>query len=902
MKPASLLAELRQRGIEVSLRGADIAYRGPKGAMTENLLAEFRAQKEEIIAELQTQSATDDTGFEFLTALVELELAAGEQPTHDFARFVEPLKSLLLARVGLDIEFTQGDGCWLVDEHGNRYLDCIAQYGGLPFGYNPAEIWQAVDSVRENQIPNVATQTLLGPAGKLANNILQLLPKVFEHVVFCNSGAEATEVAIKMVRAAKDRPGILSTKQAFHGLTTGALSTSGSESFQDGFYVRCPDFQHVPFGDARALEQKLKANPQRFAAFIVEPIQGEAGIVVPPPGYLRQVRELCSQHDVLMVLDEVQAGLGRTGRMFAFEHSEIVPDVITLAKALGGGLMPIGAVIAQPVAYSTRFGLRHSSTFAGNAIASHCGIATIEKLQENDRQILRSVQANGELMLNGLKAIQDRFPHLVRDTRGQGYMLAIEFDFDGVRNRKGLLPILVEQKLLLHLMISYLLRRHGIRVAPTFMGRNVIRLEPPLIFERQDCERLLNALEDALDAVDSGRTAELIAIMIGVDPNQILARSAASTSDQPAGIASENIAIREQAKERSLSNERKLVGEFGFLVHLSGLDDLVQFDPALAVLTDSELADLKHEFTRSAEPAVLGVSEFCSATGSKVRGHFVLVPFTPQELLAMPGELAIEHVAHAADAVSKVNIGLIGLGGFTSIVTGGGLALDAKNLPPITSGNAYTVAASIESIESASRLQGIELSSATVAIVGASGQIGRAAAIMLGEKAAKVVLVGRDGTEERTRKGLQNIADEIAVRRQHEPAQISLALTIEEISAADIVVVASSAPEAIIKSEYIKPNAIVCDASRPANVSESVKETRSDVVWIEGGLISIPGCNDLSLFAGPRPDAAYACVAETALWALEPSLGRPSAVQLLDVELVRRFGGVAKRHGFEVLK
>ena len=897
MKPATLLAELRSRGIEVSLRGDDIAYRGPKGAMTDGLLDQFREQKQAIVAELQSFSRSEEASLDFLISLVELELATGEELEHDFAKLVEPLKSRLLGRVGLDVEFTRGTGCWLFDADGNKYLDCIAQYGGLPFGYNPTNIWDALQAVQDQQLPNVATQTLLGSAGELARRILDLLPSEFEHVVFCNSGAEATEVAIKLVRAAKDRPGILSAKKGFHGLTTGALSATGSESFQNGFYVRCQDFQHVPFGDAQALEQRLLLNAEHFAAFVVEPVQGEAGILIPPEDYLRQVREICDRFGVLLVLDEVQTGLGRTGAMFAFERAGIVPDVITLAKALGGGLMPTGAVVARPEAYSTRFGLRHSSTFAGNTMASRAGIATIEALLENKRQLIQSVGSHGQFLLEGLKKIQAKYPELVCDVRGVGFMLAIEFDFEPLKHRKGILPILVEQQMLLHLIISHLLHCHGIRVAPTFMGRNVIRLEPPLIFEREHCDLLLDGLEKTIAKIVSGQTAELVSIMIGIAPGEI--------ADRTSDVSGQVKVLSQQPAEREYglqnSQAAKVVGEFGFLVHLSSLEDLVQFDPSLSVLNDDELADLKHQFTRSAEPAVLGVTEFGSLTNSVARGHFVLVPFTPQELLDLPPELAIEKVAQAATAAAKLNVGVIGLGGFTSIVTTGGLALDGTKLPPITSGNAFTVASSIESIEVACTRNGVDLSDSTVAIVGAAGQIGRAVSILMSESTRKLILVGRDGRESRTRKSLQGVADEIANHSRASAEQVVVASSIEEIRSAGIVVAASSSPEAIIESEHIGRSAIVCDASRPANVSISVKESRQDVTWIEGGLIGIPGCHDLDLFAGPREDAAYACVAEAALWTLEPSLGKPSAVQLLDVEQIQLFRSVAKRHGFEVL-
>ena len=355
--------------------------------------------------------------------------AVADESLHPFARFVDPVKSELLARAGLDKTYLRGEGCYLWDEAGERFLDFVAQYGALPFGYNPPEIWQALEYARQAQLPNFATNSLLDSAGQLAQRLLQIAPEAMQHVIFCNSGAECTEIAIKLCRSATGRLGILSTKQGFHGLTTGAVSVTGSAAFRDGFVAADPNYQHVPFGDVEALKNVLAQRAAQLAAFVVEPIQGEAGILVPPPGYLAEARRLCTQFGVLMVVDEVQTGLGRTGAMFASDHAGVAPDVLLLAKALGGGLVPIGAVLCRSEAYSDRFGLRHSSTFAGNALACQAGLASLDLLQANQQALVRHVAECGRYLQQQLQALQANYPALVREVRGTGYMQAIEFDF-----------------------------------------------------------------------------------------------------------------------------------------------------------------------------------------------------------------------------------------------------------------------------------------------------------------------------------------------------------------------------------------------------------------------------------------------------------------------------------------
>ena len=300
-------------------------------------------------------------------AAAALDAPLGESnDDHPFVRHVNPQMAGLLAKLRLDKRFVRGEGCQLFDPSGRRYLDCIAAYGALPFGYNPPAIWRALDRARLHGEPSFVQPSLLDAAGQLAARLVELAPPGLNRVTFANSGAEAVEAAIKLCRAATGRPGILSAIGSFHGKTLGALSATGNPDYQRGFAAPAPDFHQVPYGDPDALKQALAGRPGYYAALLLEPIQGEGGIIEPPPGYLAAARALCDEAGVLLALDEIQTGLGRTGAMFACEAEGVVPDVLMLAKALGGGLMPIGAVLCTEEAFSTTFAMKHSSTFAGN--------------------------------------------------------------------------------------------------------------------------------------------------------------------------------------------------------------------------------------------------------------------------------------------------------------------------------------------------------------------------------------------------------------------------------------------------------------------------------------------------------------------------------------------------------
>ena len=262
----------------------------------------------------------------------------------------------------------------------------------------------------------------------------------------------------------------------------------------------------------------LTARPNHYAAFIVEPIQAEGGIIEPPANYLREAQEVCRQAGVLFVLDEVQTGLGRTGRLFACEAEDISPDIMTLAKALGGGLMPIGACLYAPTAYSRRFDLRHSSTFAGNTLACRAGLAAIELLLADGEFLIRQVAECGEYLRERLEVLQRRYSPLIRSIRGRGYLMGVELDFSSIRDTGSLLDYLSNQDTLIHLVVAHLLNVEKVRVAPSISAGPVLRIEPPLIAGREECDVFAAALGRVLDILQRGDTGRLLAFLIGGYP------------------------------------------------------------------------------------------------------------------------------------------------------------------------------------------------------------------------------------------------------------------------------------------------------------------------------------------------------------------------------------------------
>ena len=336
-------------------------------------------------------------------------------------------------------------------------------------------------------------------AERLADRLAEITPGDLAITTFTNSGAETVEAAIKLARVRTGRDRILSTWNGFHGKTLGALSATGKPLYQKDFAAPAPGFDYVPFGDLAALEARLEAEADEIAAFIVEPIQGEGGVVVPPEGYIDGVIALCRKYGVLSILDEIQTGLGRTGALFACAEGDEVPDMLLLAKALGGGMMPIGACIVRAEAWDDRFGRLHSSTFANNNLACTVADATLDKLLADDAALIGQVRENGARFRAQLEALQARYPEVIREVRGRGYMVGLEFQRFDAQSHSATMAFSSLNGGVTALISSHLLNVHGLLTAPLFNESHVMRLQPPLIASRDELDRVIDALETVCD-------------------------------------------------------------------------------------------------------------------------------------------------------------------------------------------------------------------------------------------------------------------------------------------------------------------------------------------------------------------------------------------------------------------
>ncbi|HEV3320091.1 MAG TPA: aspartate aminotransferase family protein [Solirubrobacteraceae bacterium] len=418
-------------------------------------------------------------------------------------RYLNPQMGRILRTLGFDRTWTGGEGAHLINSAGERYLDLFGGYGVFAIGRSHPQAIAAIEEVMAARTPNLPQLGVTLLSGVLAEQLLARAPDSVGAMVPANTGTEAVEAAIKIARAATGRPRVLYAEHAFHGLTLGSLSLNGDDVFRDGFGPLLPDCDPVPWGDLDALELALAQG--EVAAFVVEPVQGK-GVNLPPEGYLPGAQRLCRDAGALFVCDEVQTGVGRTGRFLASEHWDLRPDLICLSKALSGGMVPIGAVLVSRAAFDRVFdgmerAVRHGSTFGGNDLAAAAALATLRVLDEED--LIARSERLGALLLELTIPLVERY-EVVRDVRGLGLMWAIELGPPAGAAARRLWETVERRQagLFSQLVTVPLFHEHRIFCQVAGHRMNVIKALPPLVIEEAEIRRFAVALEETVAAAE----------------------------------------------------------------------------------------------------------------------------------------------------------------------------------------------------------------------------------------------------------------------------------------------------------------------------------------------------------------------------------------------------------------
>jgi ornithine--oxo-acid transaminase len=425
-----------------------------------------------------------------------LEARAGEE-YELYARTINPQFMRVLRTIGFDRVWTRAEGQYLYDEEGKRYLDVLGGFGMFNVGRNNPRVRAAlVETLELETAGSVQLGVSLLP-GLLAEELLRRTPERIARVLFTSSGTESTEAGLKLGRTATGRSRVVATQHGFHGLTLGSLSANGGRHFVERFGPLLPGFSHIPFGDLDALERELRS--EDVALFLVEPIQGH-GVYFAPDGFLPAAQELCRRYGTLFAVDEVQTGFGRTGKLFAFEHWNLEPDLVTVAKSLSGGYVPVGALLMSQRVYdgvfdSLEHSISHGSTFAPNDLAMAAGLATLREL--DDARLVEQSARLGTLLLERTRALAAEH-EVVRDVRGLGLMWAMEFAEPEAGSLSWRVLERMQAGLFAQLVVVPLFTKHHILSQVAGHDLPVLKGLPPLVITEEDVDDFVTALGDVI--------------------------------------------------------------------------------------------------------------------------------------------------------------------------------------------------------------------------------------------------------------------------------------------------------------------------------------------------------------------------------------------------------------------
>ncbi len=432
------------------------------------------------------------------------ELAAVRGQGYDLhSRYLNPQLPRTLRTIGFDKDYVRGEGAYLYDAEGNAYADFLSGFGVFAAGRSHPVIKKAIADALDADLAGWTQFDCQPLMGLLGQRLVARAPGM-ERVFFCNSGAEAVESALKFARHATGRGRVLYARHGFHGLTTGSLSVNGAEEFKEGFGPLLPDTQ-IPLGDLAALEAELRKGG--VAALIVEPVQGH-GVMMTPPGFLPAAKALLHSHGALLICDEVQVGLGRTGRFFSYQYDDVQPDIVTVAKALSGGYVPVGAMLTTDKIFSSVYSsmdklMVHSTTFKGGSLAMAAGLAALAVI--DDEGLVENAERRGAELMRGMEGLAAKYD-LIKDVRGKGLIIGIEFGRPSGLKAKAGWAMLQKARvgLFAQMVVVSMFQRHRILTQVSGDHMEVIKLIPPLMIGDTEVKLFLDGLADVLEDASRG--------------------------------------------------------------------------------------------------------------------------------------------------------------------------------------------------------------------------------------------------------------------------------------------------------------------------------------------------------------------------------------------------------------
>ena len=789
---------------------------------------------------------------------------------NSYGHFCRPAMVPLLEALGLDATYVMAEGDYLYYRRGAvmvRVLDMLGGYGANLFGHHHPALTAEARRLLDARVPIHAQASCRGGAARLAEELCRRLGDYV--VTFTNSGTETVEAAIKHAHLERQRPVFWAIKGGFHGKTLGSIQFTWS--YRQPYDAMGPQVRFLDPDDPADLDAAA-AGAGDVAAVLLEPIAGEGGIKPLPAAFVARLRDVCAQHDIPIVADEVQTGMGRTGTFLASAALGIVPDYICLGKSLGGGLAKIGALLVSRRRFVPEFSLQHTSTFAEDDFS--CGIAlrALQLLEEDD--ILQRCADGGRRLMEALERVRVRYPQVIEAIRGRGMMVGIQLH-DQSDAHSHILRMLSQQGHLGYTAAAYMLNVHDIRLAPTLTQPFTLRLEPSAYITPAEIQRTADGIEALCRAIASRDLAHLTAFRFAP------AAEIADHSQRP----------RAWRVERARTPER-----VAFLGHLLAAGDITHVEPSLARLPADALETYLEESSRLIEPCIFDEIDVQSITGAAVHLSFVGLTLTSRQIaqaLEGPDREWIMQKLEAAVALARDSGNqVVGFGGYTSIISANCRRVRTQGIG-VTTGNSLTTGMGILAVRQAADELGIDMAGASLAVVGATGNIASTYAAMIAPSVRELVLVVRSVSSPKIRPLLARLR---AVAPQ---VRVLVVDDIAAIARCQLIVAASNVPEPLIYPSHLADGPVaICDISLPSDVSDDVHQERPDVLVIRGGIVRLPFNHDFAVagIALPRGHA-LACMSETLLMGLE-GLTSNGSVGPVTEEGVRRTLGWAAKHGF----
>ncbi|HYI09576.1 MAG TPA: aminotransferase class III-fold pyridoxal phosphate-dependent enzyme [Thermoanaerobaculia bacterium] len=777
----------------------------------------------------------------------------------------------LLRTFHADAVYERAEGDHLFQRRGEALvpvLDLIGGFGTNLLGHNHPDLLETLRGLFDARVPFSAQVSARPGLAELERSLRAKLGPY--RLIVTNSGTETIEAALKHAYLERHQETFWAVRGSFHGKTLGSIQLTYRHG--EPFRNFGPRVHFLDPWDPASWED-CERDAAAICGVVVEPILGEGGIVPLPEEFLAWLSGVCRRSGIPLIVDEIQTGIGRTGTFLGSEAYGLDPDYICLAKALGGGVTKIGALLIKDERFIESFSLLHTSTFAGDEISCRIACRVLE-IAGRDRLADRCGAA-GAYAMERLSRLQQQYPGQIKAIRGRGLMIGVELG-DLSAGGSKVLRAIAQHDLTGNIASAYFLNVHDIRIAPSLSNPATLRVEPSAYIERADLDRFTDALEMLCRALRAEDVPHIVGHLVGH----------AATEIQSAPPS-----YRRLNREKPETNRR-----VAFIAHAIDAEAVRVWDPSLAALDVRAIDNLVAKATRFLGPVSYDDLHVRSPLGRSVHLSVIGLFYTSEHLLRAYRSRNRDHVLNqiekAVELARERGCTVAGLGGFHSIITSNGELLRAPSIG-LTSGNALTVGMGVRALIEAAERVGIDVSEATLGVVGATGNIAKAYALLMAPRVRHMVLVARPGLSRRCRPLVQEIRN-IAPRMEPEVAESPDAL-----HSCSLIVSASNAAEPVIHARHLGPQrTVICDISLPADVAGDVILERGDVVVLKGGVVRLPCNPDLIIPGLPlAPGLVFACMAETLLMGLEGVEGHGSYGSLMP-ERVRWALDMADKHNF----